>query len=123
MLWTLDDDRRSRVAALRVLRNGRAAGMGRDRHLRGHRQDRSRNSTTHAWNHSLGEIITALLENGMTLTALTEHDSVPWNAIPGQMTLDEQTGEWRIARRSAAAGGELHDPGGETLGETGSWRR
>jgi SAM-dependent methyltransferase len=56
------------------------------------------NSTTHSWNHSLGEIITALLENGMTLTAFTEHDSVPWNAIPGQMTLDEETGEWRMTR-------------------------
>ena len=56
------------------------------------------NSTTHSWNHGLGEIVTALLENGLTLTALTEHDSVPWNAIPGQMTLDEDTGEWRMTR-------------------------
>ncbi len=55
-------------------------------------------STTHSWNHSLGEIITALLEHGMKLTAFTEHDSVPWNAIPGQMTLDEDTGEWRMTR-------------------------
>jgi hypothetical protein len=23
---------------------------------------------------------------------------VPWNAIPGQMTLDEETGEWRMTR-------------------------
>lgn len=56
------------------------------------------NSTTHCWNHSLGEIITALLENGMTPTTFSEHDSVPWNAVPGQMTLDEQTGEWRMTR-------------------------
>jgi hypothetical protein len=56
------------------------------------------NSTTHSWNHSLGEIITALLDNGMTLTAFTEHDSAPWNAIPGQMTRNEKTGEWRMAR-------------------------
>jgi hypothetical protein len=34
----------------------------------------------------------------MTLTALTEHDSVPWDAIPGQMALDEETREWRMAR-------------------------
>lgn len=56
------------------------------------------NSTTHSWSHSLGEIITALLENGMALTAFAEHDSVPWDAIPGQMTLEEQTGEWRMTR-------------------------
>ncbi len=37
------------------------------------------------WNHGLGEIVTALLDAGMELTLLTEHQSVPWDAIPGQM--------------------------------------
>ncbi len=54
------------------------------------------NSVSHSWNHSLGEIITALLDNGLTLTAFTEHDSVPWNAIPGQMERDETADEWRM---------------------------
>jgi SAM-dependent methyltransferase len=54
------------------------------------------NSVSHSWNHSLGEIVTALLDNGLTLTALTEHDSVPWNALPGQMACDPATGEWRL---------------------------
>ena len=40
---------------------------------------------THFWNHGLGEIVTALLDNGLRLTELTEHDSVPWEALPGQM--------------------------------------
>jgi hypothetical protein len=31
----------------------------------------------------------------MRLTGLTEHDSVPWQALPGHMTMDE-TGEWRL---------------------------
>ena len=30
----------------------------------------------------------------MTLTGLAEHDSVPWNALPGMMT--EAGGEWRL---------------------------
>jgi len=30
---------------------------------------------------------------GTTLTAFTEHDSVPWNAIPNQMTLDDTKGK------------------------------
>jgi SAM-dependent methyltransferase len=53
---------------------------------------------THSWNHGLGEIITALLAEGMELTGLAEHDSVPWEALPGQM---EQIGggEWRLADR------------------------
>jgi hypothetical protein len=39
-------------------------------------------NVTHEWNHGIGEIVTALLDAGMTLIGLTEHDSVPWNALP-----------------------------------------
>jgi SAM-dependent methyltransferase len=53
---------------------------------------------THEWNHGLGEIVGALLANGMQLTLLEEHDSVPWEAFPGQMK-DVGGGEWRIADR------------------------
>jgi SAM-dependent methyltransferase len=53
---------------------------------------------THEWNHGLGEIVTALLEAGMELTMLVEHDSVPWEALPGQMTQIE-LGEWRLTDR------------------------
>lgn len=53
---------------------------------------------THEWNHGLGEIITALLENGMQLTGITEHDSVPWDALPGQMERTADS-EWRLADR------------------------
>ena len=52
-------------------------------------------STTHEWNHGLGEIVTAVLDAGLTLTALVEHDSVPWQALPGLMRLDERD-EWRL---------------------------
>lgn len=51
---------------------------------------------SHEWGHGIGETITALLDAGMELTAFTEHDSVPWNALPGQMTEDTETGEWRL---------------------------
>jgi SAM-dependent methyltransferase len=55
-------------------------------------------TTSADWNHGLGEIVTALLDVGMTLTMLVEHDSVPWNALPGMM---EQLpdGEYRLADR------------------------
>jgi SAM-dependent methyltransferase len=55
-------------------------------------------NVTHEWNHGLGEIVGALLANGMQLTLLEEHDSVPWEAFPGQMK-DVGGGEWRIADR------------------------
>ncbi len=53
---------------------------------------------THEWNHGLGEIVTALLDSGLALTMLAEHDSVPWEALPGQMTRDAH-GEWRLTDR------------------------
>ena len=53
---------------------------------------------THAWNHGLGEVVTALLDSGLAITMLAEHDSVPWEALPGQMTRDDH-GEWRLADR------------------------
>jgi SAM-dependent methyltransferase len=55
-------------------------------------------TVTHQWNHGLGEIVSALLDGGMDLTMLVEHDSVPWEALPGRMErLDG--GEWRLAER------------------------
>lgn len=50
---------------------------------------------THTWNHGLGEIITALLDAGMRLTQLVEHDSAPCEALPGHMVVDD-AGEWRL---------------------------
>jgi 2-polyprenyl-3-methyl-5-hydroxy-6-metoxy-1,4-benzoquinol methylase len=55
-------------------------------------------TTTHEWNHGLGEIITAIQSAGLAFDSLTEHDSAPWNALPGLMTEDE-AGEWRLSCR------------------------
>ena len=55
-------------------------------------------NVTHEWNHGLGEIVTALMDAGLDLTGLLEHDSVPWEALPGLMTKDG-AGEWRLTER------------------------
>ncbi|WP_433202426.1 class I SAM-dependent methyltransferase [Nocardia sp. CA-107356] len=52
-------------------------------------------TVTHEWNHGLGDVVTALLDHGMTITGLVEHRSVPWEALPDQMTRDAN-GEWRL---------------------------
>ena len=46
------------------------------------------------------------MDAGLQLTQLTEHDSVPWQAFPGQM---EQTGdgEWRWYYGSGVTGSGL----------------
>ncbi len=56
------------------------------------------NTVTHEWNHGLAETITALQDAGLELTALAEHDSAPWEALPGMMEQSED-GEWRLADR------------------------
>lgn len=45
---------------------------------------------TAEFNHGIGEIVQSLLDVGMTITGLVEHQSVPWDAIPGQMVLGDQ---------------------------------
>lgn len=55
-------------------------------------------NTTHEWNHGLGEIVTAVLRAGMTLTGLVEHQTVPWEALPGLMRRVDN-GEWQLTDR------------------------
>ena len=55
-------------------------------------------NVTKEWNHGLGEIVTALLDQGLVLTTLVEHDSVPWDPFPG-FTEELPGGEFRIRDR------------------------
>ncbi len=49
---------------------------------------------TYEWGHSLGEVVTALLDAGLELTSLREHRDLSWQGLP-QMTLGED-GQWRL---------------------------
>jgi SAM-dependent methyltransferase len=55
-------------------------------------------NVTHTFSHGLGELVTALLDEGMELTLFEEHQSVPWEALPGQMQRGDD-GEWRLVDR------------------------
>ena len=50
------------------------------------------------WNHGLGEVVTALLGQGLRLEALVEHDSVPWDPFPGHFE-ELPDGEFRLRDR------------------------
>lgn len=59
-------------------------------------------TVTHAWNHGLGETVQALLDEGVRLDRLEEHDSVPFCPFPGQMEPVDPAdpdghGEWRLS--------------------------
>src|SRR5260370_41922184 len=70
-------------------------------------------NVTHEWNHGLGAIVTALLDAEMAITGLTEHDSVPWEALPGQMEQIDP-GEWRRAGRRARPAHSYMPPARQT---------
>lgn len=55
-------------------------------------------TTTHQWSHGIGETVTALLDAGLTITGLVEHDSAPWPVLPGRMACGDD-GEWRLIER------------------------
>ncbi len=50
------------------------------------------------WNHGIAETVMAVLDAGLELTNLVEHDSVPWDALPGMMVADER-GEYLLKDR------------------------
>jgi hypothetical protein len=52
-------------------------------------------TVTHQWNHGLGEIVTAVRDAGLDLSMPQEHDSAPWDALPGRTV----AGEHRLADR------------------------
>jgi SAM-dependent methyltransferase len=97
MLWALDDARQDDLLVVRYPYVERTEPLVSDEDGTYVQTDVVfKHTVTHSWNHGLGEIVTALLDAGMRITALTEHDSVPWEALPGKM---ERIGggEWRLA--------------------------
>jgi SAM-dependent methyltransferase len=52
------------------------------------------------FNHGLAQIITAVMDAGLTLTAIEEHDSVPWNPLADAME-EQPFGEFRLRDRPA----------------------
>jgi SAM-dependent methyltransferase len=99
MLWALDDTRKDGLLAVEFAYFEREEPLVWDEGGTYVQTDVAfEHNVSYSWNHGLGEIVTALLEVGMELTGLTEHDSVPWEALPGKM---EQVdgGEWRLADR------------------------
>ena len=73
------------------------------------------NNATRDWSHGIGEIVTALLDAGMELTMLVEHDTVPWEALPGRMRRDGPEDEAIVAycrevQAELAKGSALGEP-------------
>lgn len=95
MLWAMDDERSDLVVA-RFSYFEQPEPMVYESSLTYVETDEVFTQTAAAvWNHGLGETVSALLANGLRITGLVEHDSVPWDALPGQMER-LANGEWRL---------------------------
>lgn len=95
MLWAMDDERSDLLVARYsyfeheepLVYDSSATYVETD-HVFAH-------TATAVWNHGLGETVSAVVDRGLRITGLVEHDSVPWDALPGQME-PLADGEWRL---------------------------
>ena len=109
----VDGDPRPTVCWSSTSRTSRPRGHFPNRDLRRPRRAAGAPDTIQ-FNHGLGEIVTALLDAGMRVTMLTEHDSVPWNAL-GDVMEEGADGEWRLRLRSRTDGADVHAAGRQGL--------
>ena len=56
-------------------------------------EGRLRNTRAYEWNHSIGEVVTAVLDHGLRVVTLTEHDWTVWPRFPWLV----ETGDHRWA--------------------------
>jgi SAM-dependent methyltransferase len=98
MLWAIDEARTDELVVGYPYREMPAPMVFDEQGSYVDADARFAHTESRSWNHGLGEIITALLDEGLTLTAFDEHDSVPSEALPGRMERTDH-GEWRLADR------------------------
>jgi len=99
VLWALDETRTDDLLVMQFPYFETAEALASDDDNTYVEVDRPFHATRSlSWNHGIGEIVTALLDAGLRLTMLVEHDTVPWTALPGQM-VDTGSGEWALADR------------------------
>lgn len=99
VLWALDERRTDGLLALEFDYFERLEPLVWEEQGTYVTTDRELTATrVHVWNHGLGELVTALLGVGMQVTGLVEHQSVPYEALAGQMT-HLGGGEWQLTDR------------------------
>ncbi|MET7399603.1 class I SAM-dependent methyltransferase [Dactylosporangium sp. NPDC005572] len=99
MLWSVDETRGDGVLALEYAYFEREEPLvWDDATTYVETEARFEHNVTHSWNHGLGEIVSALLGYNLEILMLQEHDSAPWDALPGHTVKDEH-GEHRLTDR------------------------
>ncbi|MDP2122884.1 MAG: class I SAM-dependent methyltransferase [Parvibaculum sp.] len=85
LLWTLDDEGTKITENLRIVRSYFLEGPQRWENARDYAEPSV--TLTHfnssEWQHTLGEVVTALAGAGLRIEFLHEHDRLVWQAVPG----------------------------------------
>jgi 2-polyprenyl-3-methyl-5-hydroxy-6-metoxy-1,4-benzoquinol methylase len=97
ILWSLDENERDALVVKYPYFEQQEPLVFNDGTTYVETDSRVHSTVTHEWNHGMGEIFTALLAHRMEIRLFNEHDSVPWEALPGQM-VDLKNGEWQLAK-------------------------
>jgi SAM-dependent methyltransferase len=97
VMWALEDNRADDLLVMRYPYHRQTEPLEWDEEGSYVEVDRELvNTRSLSWNHGLGDIVTALLDAGMRLTMLVEHDTVPWEPLPGLMVQTPEFGEWAL---------------------------
>jgi SAM-dependent methyltransferase len=96
MLWSLSDAREDELLVVEYPYFERPEGMDFSDEQTYVEQDGPVTSPDmKSWNHGLGEIMTAVTDAGMVITAFEEHQSAPWNAL-GTAMVELPNGEFQL---------------------------
>jgi SAM-dependent methyltransferase len=82
VLFTVDDERDDELLVIRYPYFNTAEPQFVDSQTSNYRPVELAAPQRYVWNHGLGEVVTALLEAGLRLTSLVEHDEAEWHALP-----------------------------------------
>jgi SAM-dependent methyltransferase len=96
MLWSLSDPRDDELLVVEYPYFERPEGMTFVEESTYVAQDAPLSSPeTRIWNHGLGQIMTAVTDAGLVITAFEEHPSVPWNPL-GSAMVELANGEFEL---------------------------
>ncbi|MFC4223185.1 class I SAM-dependent methyltransferase [Lysinibacter cavernae] len=98
MLWAIDDERDDAIVVTHPYFETAEPLVWDDDSTYVETTEVITSTVSHEWNHGIGELMTALLGQGLTITSFVEHQSVPWDALPGQLT-EVEHGEYVLTDR------------------------
>jgi 2-polyprenyl-3-methyl-5-hydroxy-6-metoxy-1,4-benzoquinol methylase len=82
VLYTLDDERDDELLVVRYPYFNTAEPQFVNSPTSNYRPAELAAPQRYVWNHGLGEVVTALIDAGLRITALVEHDEAEWHALP-----------------------------------------